>query len=197
MGHWHQVLVFGRRVRVLSETLAAQIPQNASVLDIGCGDGTVGSLITNLRPDVKLHGVEVMARPDCKIPCTAFDGTTLPFAKASFDVCMLVDVLHHTRDVRVLLQEAARVSRSFVLIKDHLNETVLDLWTLRLMDWVGNRPYGVNLTYNYQSRDQWSSHFLACDLHQTSWSTQIPLYTGAIHRIAGRSLHFVSLLKKN
>src|SRR5438270_722938 len=103
MGRWHQALVFDRRVRVLSEALASQIPQQSSVLDIGCGDGTIASLISKQRADLKLHGVEVKVRPECKIPCTAFNGAALPFADATFDVCMLVDVLHHTRDVRVLL----------------------------------------------------------------------------------------------
>ncbi len=145
------------------------------MLDVGCGDGAIGSLIAELRPDVKVHGVEVMVRPGCKIPCTAFDGTILPFADDSFDVCMLVDVLHHTRDIPPLLREATRVSRSFILIKDHLNESLLDSWTLRFMDWVGNRPHGVRLTYNYQSRGQWSSHFSECGLQEASWTTQIPL----------------------
>jgi len=56
------------------------------------------------------------------------------------------DVLHHTQDPAVLLREAVRVSRSFVLLKDHLDENILDDVTLRLMDWVGNRPHGVVLT---------------------------------------------------
>jgi SAM-dependent methyltransferase len=196
MKHWHRTLVFDRRTRVLSEALAAQIPRQASVLDIGCGDGTIGSLIARLRPDIKVDGVEVMARPECKIPCQTFDGTTLPLADNSFDVCMLVDVLHHTEDARILLREASRVSRSFVLIKDHLDENFLDNWTLRFMDWVGNRPHGVRLTYNYQSRSQWSSHFSECGLQETSWTTQIPLYTRPIHLVAGRGLHFISLLRK-
>ena len=196
MRHWHRVLVSGRRARVLSEALTARIPERASVLDVGCGDGAIGSLIAELRPDVKVHGVELMVRPGCKIPCAAFDGTILPFADDSVDVCMLVDVLHHTSDIRALLREARRVSRSFILIKDHLNENLLDSRTLRFMDWVGNRPHGVRLTYNYQSRGQWSSHFSECGLQEASWTTQIPLYARPFNLVVGRSLHFVSLLKK-
>lgn len=194
--HWHRMLVVGRRARVLSESLAAQIPERASVLDVGCGDGNIGSLIAELRRDIKVHGVEVMVRPSCKIPCGSFDGNTLPFADDSFNVCMLADVLHHTGDVRVLLREASRVSRSFVLVKDHLNENLLDAWTLRVMDWVGNRPDGVRLTYNYQSRGQWASHFSECGLQEASWTTQIPLYAPPFNLVAGRGLHFVSLLSK-
>src|SRR6267142_7000604 len=196
MGSWHRAFVFERRTRVLAEMLAAQIPQRASVLDIGCGDGTIGSLIAQLRPDICIQGVEFLLRLGCKIACRAFDGSSLPFPEASFDLCVFVDVLHHTQDPAVLLREAARVSRSFVLLKDHLDETFLDDATLRFMDWVGNRPHGVALTYNYQSHAQWNDHFAAAGLQLASFETNVPLYPRPFSLLVGRGLHFVSLLRK-
>src|SRR5260370_11481614 len=194
MGRWHRGFVFQRRTRVLAEILAAQIPAGASVLDIGCGDGTIGSLIAQLRPDISLQGVEFMVRPGCKIACRHFDGNSLPFQDRLFDVCLFVDVLHHTQDPSVLLREAARVSRSFVLIKDHLDENAIDNLTLRFMDWGGNRPHGVVLTYNYQSRREWSEHFLKCRLAEVTWTTKVPLYPPPVSFLAGPGFHFVSLL---
>jgi len=196
MGSWHRALVSPRRTRVLAEMLAAQIPPRAAVLDIGCGDGTIGSLIAQRRPDISIQGVEFMLRPDCKIACRAFDGNLLPFQDGSFDVCVFVDVLHHTQDPTVLLREAARVSRSFVLIKDHLDENAIDNLALRFMDWVGNRPHGVVLTYNYQNRKQWTEQFSDLRLSKISWTTEIPLYPWPLSLLVGRGLHFVSLLKK-
>jgi SAM-dependent methyltransferase len=193
---WHYAFVFQRRTLILAELLAGQLPQEASVLDVGCGDGMIGSLIQQQRPDISIQGVESRARPACKINCTVFDGMTLPFPDSSFDVCLFVDVLHHTNDPLVLLREAARVSRSFVLIKDHLNENLLDEVTLRLMDWIGNRPHGVVLTYNYQSRRQWTSYFANCGLVETNWTTKVPLYPAPRSWLVGRGLHFVALLKK-
>jgi SAM-dependent methyltransferase len=196
MGFWHRALVFPRRTRVLAEMLAAQIPLRACVLDIGCGDGTIGSLIAKLRPDVSIQGVEFLVRPECKIACRGFDGSSLPFPDGSFDVCLFVDVLHHTQDPAILLYEAVRVSRSFVLLKDHLDENSFDHIILRFMDWVGNRPHGVVLTYNYQNRAEWEEHFSRCGLAETNWTTQVPLYPPPASLLAGRGLHFVSLLKK-
>jgi SAM-dependent methyltransferase len=196
IGRWHQAFIFQRRARVLAEALAAQIPRNASVLDIGCGDGTIASLIARHRPDISIQGVEFLVRPECKIECRAFDGVSLPFADASFDVCLFVDVLHHTQDPAILLCEASRVSRSFVLLKDHLDENFFDDATLRFMDWVGNRPHGVVLTYNYQSRREWEEHFSTCGLAEASWTTQLPLYPAPFSLLVGRGLHFVALLRK-
>jgi SAM-dependent methyltransferase len=196
IGRWHQAFIFQRRTRVLAEALAAQIPRNASVLDIGCGDGTIASLIARHRPDISIQGVEFLARPECKIECRAFDGVSLPFADTSFDVCLFVDVLHHTQDPAILLCEAARVSRSFVLLKDHLDENFFDDAMLRLMDWVGNRPHGVVLTYNYQSRREWEEHFSKCGLAEASWTSKMPLYPLPFNLLVGRGLHFVALLRK-
>jgi SAM-dependent methyltransferase len=196
MGSWHRALVSPRRTHILAGLLAAQIPPRASVLDIGCGDGTIGSLLAQRRPDIAIQGVEFLARPECKIECRAFDGVSLPFPDGSFDLCLFVDVLHHTQDPGVLLREAARVSRSWVLLKDHLDENVFDHLTLRFMDWVGNRPHGVVLTYNYQSRRKWEKYFFKCGLAEMNWSTQVPLYPVPMSLLAGRGLHFVSLLRK-
>jgi len=193
----HRAIVFGRRARVLADALAPLIPAEArTVLDIGCGDGTIAGLLAQRRPDLAIEGVEVIPRPTCTIPCRAFDGAQLPFPDRSFDVCLFVDVLHHTTDVMQLLREAARVSRSSVVLKDHLSESSFDHATLRAMDWVGNRPHGVTLTYNYQSLGQWQQHFASCGLEATQLSSALPLYPFPFSLLFGRKLHFVAQLCK-
>jgi hypothetical protein len=52
------------------------------------------------------------------------------------------------------------------------------------------------LTYNYQSRRKWEEYFSKCGLAETSRSTQVPLYPAPVSLLAGRGLHFVSLLRK-
>lgn len=193
----HRALVFGRRTRVLADALAPLIPSDArAVLDIGCGDGTIASLLAQCRPDIAIEGVEVIPRLTCQIPCRAFDGFHLPFPDQSFDVCLFVDVLHHTTDVTQLLREAVRVSRSTIVLKDHLSESSFDHTTLRAMDWVGNRPHGVTLTYNYQSFREWHEHFAACGLRAMRFSTALPIYPFLFSQIFGRKLHFVAQLAK-
>lgn len=185
---------------MLAEMLAAKIPAGASVLDIGCGDGTIASLIKGFNPSVTIQGIEFAARPNCMIECQVFDGESIPYPSASFDVCMFVDVLHHVGDsqgIERLLREACRVSRRFVLIKDHLSESPFDFKTLQFMDWVGNRPHGVVLPYNYQSRQEWDKHFLATGLSVKDWQTRVPLYPFPFGALFGRKLHFIALLEKS
>lgn len=195
----HERTVFERRVRVLAESLAARMPPDAFVLDIGCGDGSIATAITNHNPTINIRGIEFAPRPTCLIECTPFDGMTIPYPSASFDVCMFVDVLHHASDaqgIERLLSEARRVSRRYVLIKDHLAEGAFDFKTLQFMDWVGNRPHGVVLPYNYQSRAQWNRFFLAAGLSVTDWQDRIALYPFPFSALFGRRLHYIALLEK-
>src|SRR5581483_10454253 len=83
----HAHTVFERRARVLAQALAKEIPQQSSVLDIGCGDGTIATLIKEFNPGMSIRGIEFAARPSCSIESTTFDGRTIPYASASFDVC--------------------------------------------------------------------------------------------------------------
>jgi len=192
----HRKMVFGRRARVLAETLSARIPQRSAVLDIGCGDGTIGNLIAERGSEVSLEGVEFAPRPQCSIRCRPFNGAKLPFPDRTFDVCLFVDVLHHTDDPSILLREARRVTRRFVLIKDHLSENWFDFKTLQFMDWVGNRPHGVRLPYNYMSRKEWEATFAKCSLSIAQWTSNVPLYPFPFSLLVGRALHFVALLEK-
>jgi len=194
VGTLHQAFVFGRRVRVLSGQLAALIPPAARILDVGCGDGTLDLLITRERPDVSIVGVDVLVRPNARIPVEPFDGTHIPYPDASFDAVMFVDVLHHTADPYLLLREATRVGK-MILIKDHFRESFFAAIRLRSMDWVGNAHHGVALPYNYWSRGQWSAAFGRLGLKTGEMKTSLGLYPPPASWIFERGLHFVARLE--
>lgn len=196
VGNVHGKLVFRRRVAVLANSIRAMLPKSSTLLDIGCGDGTIAKTLAETVPGLEVSGVEYSPRANCAIPCTGFDGAHLPFEDGSFDGCMFIDVLHHSVDPLSILRDAARVCRRFIVIKDHLAENAFDHWTLRLMDWVGNRPHGVVLPYAYLSREQWVELYRGAGLAQKDTNGKIPLYPAPFSFIFGRGLHFVSVLIK-
>lgn len=191
----HRHSVFGRRVRVLAQRLAPLLPRDATVLDVGCGDGSIDRLIAEHRPDVRIEGIDVRARPDAAIPVREFDGATIPYGDDAVDVVMFVDVLHHTDDPSRLLREAVRVARRAIVIKDHTREGVLAVATLRLMDWVGNAPHGVALPYNYWREAEWLEVFRRLEVTPSIWIRRIGLYPPPASWWFDRSLHFVARLE--
>jgi SAM-dependent methyltransferase len=195
VGRLHEKLVFGRRTKTLASQLASLLPAGARVLDVGCGDGTIDCLIAAERPDIAIEGIDVLVRPGARIPVRPFDGTTIPFPDASFDVVLFVDVLHHTADPRVLLREAARVGAA-ILLKDHFREGLGAGVTLRFMDWVGNAHHGVALPYNYWSKTQWSTAWTELGLKPITLKTSLGLYPPPASWIFGRKLHFIGKLER-
>ncbi len=194
IGALHGAYVHGRRVRVLASWLARLLPRDASVLDVGCGDGLLASVVQRSRPDLRIEGIDVLVRAETHLPVKPFDGTRIPLPDASVDVVTFVDVLHHTVDPMVLLREASRVARSQVVIKDHTAHGFLARPTLRFMDYVGNARHGVALPYNYWTRRQWDDAFAELRWHARTMERALGLYPAPANWVFGRGLHFIAAL---
>lgn len=194
MDKLHGGYVHPRRARVLRDHLAPLIPRDACVLDVGCGDGLIASLILQQRVDVSISGVDVLVRPDTLVPVEEFDGQKLPYADKSFDAILFVDVLHHSYDPVGLLGEAARVARQFIIIKDHLRDGFLAASTLRFMDYIGNARHDVALPYNYLACSEWFKAFSDLGLTINNWRTDLGLYSKPFNWFFDRQLHFVAQL---
>lgn len=194
----HRELVMARRVRQLAMNLATVIPDEVvSLLDVGAGTGELACAIHQLRPDLDISGVDVYIRPKTLIPVRKYDGSRLPFDDASMDAVMAVDVLHHCKDPISVLRECARVSREWIIIKDHTADKLGDKQILRFMDWVGNRAHGVELPYNYLSTTEWAKAFRDAGLASYRQINTLGLYPFPFSLIFDGSLHCLHLLKKS
>ncbi len=192
LARFHTRLVLGRRMRVLSDCLNNLLPDQGTVLDVGCGNGIISKQIMAAKPLLSIQGIDVLARSSCAIPVKLYDGFSFPFADNSFDVVMFVDVLHHTADPLQLLIEAKRIARRSIVLKDHLCDNSYALRVLTFMDWVGNRSHGVDLPYNYWSSDEWSRAWKEIGSQPDAYITELGLYPWFARFIFERGLHFVA-----
>lgn len=190
----HSSVVLNRRARVLRDAICSVLPRGTRLegVDIGCGNGILGLSIQQARPEIKMVGVDVHLWPKTVIPVTKYDGTRLPFEDKSVDFAILSDVLHHCESPRAVLKEAARISRKFVVIKDHISENAFDHYTLKFMDWFGNKGYGVALPYKYFSNDEWQTIFSELGLKPEVTNTKLNLYPAPFNLLFDRKLHFVT-----
>jgi SAM-dependent methyltransferase len=188
----HERYVKSRRVRVLADHIAPLLPAAATALDVGCGDGQLAEALGHRRADVTFRGIDVMVRPDARIPVTRFDGERLPFADDTFDVVLFADVLHHTPHAQQLLRDAQRVARQAVIVKDHCADGVLAWPTLRFMDSVGNARFGVALPHLYLRWEEWEGMFARVGLSLTAVRRRLGLYPPPLTWLFDRSLHFIA-----
>ncbi len=192
----HSSLVADRRVDILTNHLLTFLPEMVPLrgLDIGCGPGTVASKMQHQRKDLRFIGIDTLSRPSCAIEMIQYDGQAIPFPDKYFQFAMLIDVLHHTEDPEKVLAEAIRVSQQFILIKDHICNSVLDKYLLRFMDWIGNRAHGVSLPYNYLSDEQWQFLYHKVGVKSQQRLSRLNLYPIPFTFLFDGHLHFISKL---
>ncbi len=193
----HGHFIYQRRIDVLAAWLAALIPDNLEILDVGSGDGRLASAIMQWRTDVQIRGIDILVRYHTAIPVSLFNGREIPFANSSFPAVMLVDVLHHSENPFSLLAEAVRVSKMFIIIKDHFNDGFIAKKTLRLMDRVGNERHRVALPFQYWKRKQWAESFSRLHLKPVRGQEKLRLYPFPLNLFFDRCLHFINLLQKS
>lgn len=91
-----------------------------SILEIGAGDGSVLSRLSELgfgdelfAVEISESGVEVIRSRGIPrlLACTLFDGYRIPHPRGRFDLAILSHVIEHVEHPRQLLYEAGRVAR--------------------------------------------------------------------------------------
>lgn len=194
---FHDKVVYSRRMSRLTELLTPLLADSKSVLDVGCGDGKIDSLLLNKSKEkFDIKGIDVLVRPDTYIEVIEYDGSHIPYEDGSFDTVMAIDVLHHTDDPGVVLAEMVRVAKSTVIIKDHVKSGLISYCKLRAMDYVGNAHYHVRLPYNYLTKRQWNDYVKKFELKVAIEKTDLNLYTGIFHILFDRKLHIIMKLEK-
>ena len=106
------------------------------ILDLGSGPGSVCRLLRDRGFSVTPVDVVDVAL-DPSVRPLLYNGQRLPFADASFDVALVLTVLHHTPDPSAVLAEAARVARRVIVIEDVYTSAFhrrLTYWTDSLLN---------------------------------------------------------------
>jgi SAM-dependent methyltransferase len=144
------------RVERVSRALADQIGHARSVLDVGCGDGTVAKAIAERVGARRVAGADVKVRPEVAVEVVSYDGLHLPFPDGAFEAVVLSDVLHHCQDPPAVLREALRVAGRVVALKDHFRFGPVSEKILLWMDIVGNAGPAVEVRGTYFSPREWA-----------------------------------------
>jgi SAM-dependent methyltransferase len=191
--------IYEARLRELVRRIMPHLRAGDRVLDVGCGNGTLGRALMD-EPDAPkgliVEGLERAPRGGEPITVHAYDGVAMPFEGQSYDAVIVADVLHHERDPMRLLRECARVSRRLVIIKDHQVKGLLAQQRISLMDWAANAPYGVPCLYTYNTPDEWKLIPIELRLGVVEEIPTMNLYPAGWNLIFGKSLQYMAILTK-
>ncbi len=106
-----------RRWRSRWEFVARRVQPESSVLDIGCGDGVLGSMLIGERScvvtgvDVSRFAIEQAGKRGVRAQRVDIDTEPLPFDDGSFDAAIASCVLEHVGRPEHVIREAWRVLR--------------------------------------------------------------------------------------
>ena len=130
--------------------IAAWIPRGASVLDLGCGDGSLLRYLKETRA-VRGYGVEIND-PDI-VSCIAngmnviqndLESGLSDFEDGSFDFVILSQTLQATRHTEALIREMLRVGREGIVSFPNFG-----YWKNRLNVLRGHMPVSSELPYQW------------------------------------------------
>ena len=142
--------------------IAAWIPQGASVLDLGCGDG---SLLRYLQGTSKVQGYGVEISDDNIVACIQNQVNVIQgdlesglsgFESNAFDYVILSQTLQATRHTEPLMQEMLRVGREGIVSFPNFG-----YWRNRMNILQGNMPVSEDLPYQWYD----TPNIHLCTLH--------------------------------
>jgi len=146
-GHDHASLA---AVRPDFAAIAAWLPQGSSVLDLGCGDG---SLLRYLRETRGVHGYGVEISDTNVAACIAnhvnviqsdLESGIADFESGSFDFVILSQTLQATHHTEALMKEIVRVGREGIVSFPNFG-----YWKNRVQVLLGNMPVSKELPYQW------------------------------------------------
>ncbi|MDX1459673.1 MAG: class I SAM-dependent methyltransferase [Xanthomonadales bacterium] len=131
------------------------VPRHASVMDIGCGAGTLLWFLEHYRSPQALAGLEIdpglanearLMVPSFAQSIKVYDGRNLPDDVSLFDFVILNDVFHHierSRQAAFLAELKDRMKPSaHLILKDIDADRRILVWVNRLHDLVLNGEIG-------------------------------------------------------
>ncbi len=139
-----------RHERVDLDLIESWVPQGASVLDLGCGDGSLLARLAASR-GISGYGVEI---DDAKVHGCIRNGVNViqqdleaglaMFDDQSFDVVILSLTLQSMRNTETILREIARVGRKGIVSFPNFGHWY-HVWSIA----TGHMPVSKNLPYEW------------------------------------------------
>lgn len=145
------------RTNLIFNRIYPFLKNSQNIIDIGCGEGLLSHLLQKKGKEVTLVDIaDKSVIPKLKV--IVYDGKKLPFPKKKFDTALLLTVLHHTPDPKIVFNEAARVAKKIIVIEDIYTNLLQKTFNVFFDSWQ-NKP--LRFFWNsYKSDSEWKKFFI-------------------------------------
>jgi len=149
------------RVQDILRKIVPSLRKSDRILDVGAGSCEVAKALVDAGFNVK--PIDVVNKSLYKnLAPMIYDGKTLPFPDNSFDVVLLITVLHHIKDPIEVLREAKRVAPKIILMED-LHTNIFQKYLTFAMDSFMNREF-LGHPHTNKTKEEWEKVFADLDL---------------------------------
>jgi ubiquinone/menaquinone biosynthesis C-methylase UbiE len=148
---------------------------------MGTGDASIAKIL--MERSYNLTTVDVRDKTMYEeIAPTIYNGDQLPYEDDSFDTVLILFVLHHANNPKQILQEAKRVSRDRIIIKEDIYKNNLDFTITKLSDSLANLEF-FGHPHNNLKDEEWKSTFksLGLKLVHHSYKREFYLFLPFLH----------------
>lgn len=131
------------------------------ILDIGSGTCNVAEILVKNRH--KVQTIDISDKSIVKgLTPIVYDGELLPFESETFDLVLLLDVLHHCSNPIAVLQAARKVGKKIVIMESLYSNNFQKLIT-QVVDVIVNLEF-FNHPMNHLSDSLWRKIFASLNL---------------------------------
>lgn len=123
--YWERRHTSGKNPGLLHRyrAIARILPPGASVLDVGCGDGSFGMHLRDTRPDCKYFGVDISKAAIAMLHGRGLAGSTIdPSLRLreqvhdAYDVVTAMEVIEHVLDAEDLMEDFVSLAKTEVIV---------------------------------------------------------------------------------
>ena len=158
----HPSLGLDKRAEEFVKIFENHLDPQSLILDIGGGWGYYSEPL-----EKRGHAYVVLdvIRPALQhAPVILYGGEgRMPFPDKSFDVSLLITVLHHTPDPEYILREAIRVTRNKIIVIEDLYRHELGRFWTKLRDQLYNFEF-IGHPANFHAAEEWKKVFQGLQL---------------------------------
>ena len=141
------------------EAISSHLSDCRRVLDFGCGDLSMASLLVDKNPKLRVTGIDVVnfGTRDKRITFQTYNGRRIPFPDNAFDAVISYHVFHHTTDPEEYFRECVRVAKRKVLFVEPVYRWIGEYPGMVFMDWLFNvwKKEHIPMTYSFKSKAWW------------------------------------------